>query len=363
MKQHARIGASSMGRQLACTGSLEHTQETSSEYAEAGTAFAKDIELVLNGDKEVKDVDPDHQGPIQEYLDWESKYVKYGDNNIEEFCEERLGNDEFGGTPDRVVIDHDDMRIWIVDFKFGALPVYAEKNAQLATYLKLFIEQDEDYRNYDATFVIFQPNSFDKISIREWDLQLKDWTWFADFSSKVDDLIAGRLPKYYSEGDHCVFCPGSIHGSCPLKQATIKQGLTTIGAPTTPAISELSDDQLTFLLEHGRMLKKFIDDAEKHSWKRLNAGNEITGLKLVETLGNRRWKPNTQETVEAGLGDEAYKLTLVSPAQAEKLGLDVSDLTERPKSSKVVLEGDKRPAVGITKVDDSDFDSISPLQY
>ena len=364
MNKHAKIGASSMARQLRCTGSINLIERlgltsSSSEYAEAGTKFAESMEGLLKKELLLNDLPVDHQDAAVAFLDWMDCNTS---ENQDMYVEERIGDENFGGTPDLIIVDHGYRVVYVIDFKWGVIPVSAYKNMQLATYLKLFKDTGEFPvqkllvdRPYTIKFVIFQPNNFS--TDEQFDMWVVDDDWNRKFNEDVEKLVANELPVYFSEGEHCRFCPAA-ESACPLKRDTVDRGLTTIGAPMTPAVSELTDEQLSFLVEHGSLLKKFIDDAEKHSWKRLTSGNSVSGLKLVKTFGNRKWKGGATEEVEKQLGDDAYKMSIISPAQAEKLGMDVTDLVDRPERTKVVLNSDNRQGIEVSTVETSDFKSV-----
>lgn len=371
MEKHAKLSASSMGRRMACPASAiesEGLPRETSVYAEEGTSFAHWMEIFLKG--ESTNGAPEEFKPAIEAFDkWQRENLTYRHHSaahhytlgdVDELIEVRLGDDEFGGTPDYIFIDHEDEVIWVVDHKYGVQPVAAEANKQLLTYLYLLMREtfEQDISDYDAKLVIFQPNKIGSDELFDvWDVEARVEQQFNR------DLIAireGSVPNSYLEGDHCQFCPANLHGTCPLKSAKIETGLVNIGAPALLAPKDLTDEQLAFTIEHGNTLKKHVDNITKHAYTLLNQGKEIDGLKLVETKGNRKWIAGAEDTVLDALGEQAVETKVISPAKAEKLGVDVSQLVDRKIGTKVVLDSDGRDAVNqIVRVDNSDFTNLN----
>lgn len=360
--KHAKIGASSMVRQLKCPGSIAASDGLSvpdSEWSAAGTEYAEKMEAALNSYVEGRTT-PSTDDSIEWFVDWLERNIvdRRRWSYFEFFIEEYMGDDHFGGTPDLLVYDHGERKLWVIDFKNGVHPVLAEENFQCGTYHHLFVEAYADkFPVFDAEYVIYQPNSYgDEGVLNRWEVELE---WFEGLQAAIEVLVSGEYESTFSEGVHCQYCPAAEFGKCPLKGIALEKGLTTIGSPvTTVAVHDLSDEQLRLLVERGDELKKFIDKAKKHAFDRLNQGGDIEGVKLVQTFKNRKWSVS-EDQIKEQLGEDALVTKLVSPAEAERRGHTVDNLVERPTGTALVPVSDPRPSINeSTTVEDSDFEDV-----
>jgi hypothetical protein len=133
-----------------------------------------------------------------------------------------------------------------------------------------------------------------------------------------------------------------------------------------PAV--MSDDQIRQIMEAAPLMRQLIEGVEMEAQRRLEAGQSIPGLKLVNGRGSRAWvlpeDEMAEKLIKMGIPKTAiYETKLVSPAKAEKLTWEKRDgtkvsLTDRQLKlmnqeyvSKlagkltVVPESDARPAV------------------
>jgi len=126
----------------------------------------------------------------------------------------------------------------------------------------------------------------------------------------------------------------------------------------------LSQEQLRKVLEHKGLIEGWLSSVETVVRERLEAGQDFPGFKIVEGRSLRRWgdESEAERVLSDLLGDNLYKKTMVSPAQAEKV---------LKKEQRSVLEGlvvkpagkptlapeiDKRPPINLT---DEDFEDVS----
>jgi hypothetical protein len=86
---------------------------------------------------------------------------------------------------------------------------------------------------------------------------------------------------------------------------------------------------------------------EQHAYALATSGTTIPGFKLVSGRGSRRWAD--EDAVRAKFGDKIMtcpKPEMLSPAQAEKLKLDIAEFVLKiPGNPTLVPESDKRPAL------------------
>ena len=132
--------------------------------------------------------------------------------------------------------------------------------------------------------------------------------------------------------------------------------------PTT-----MTDEQIRQIMEASALVMQMIDGVEKESLRRLNAGQVIPGLKLVNGRGTRVWNLSEGE-IEAKLKamgaptSTIWIKKIVSPAQAEKMKWGTEEegkslsarqidrmnkeyVTTIDGKLTVALESDNRPAV------------------
>jgi hypothetical protein len=115
-------------------------------------------------------------------------------------------------------------------------------------------------------------------------------------------------------------------------------------------------------LEHKGLIEGWLSSVETVVRERLEAGQDFPGFKIVEGRSLRRWgdESEAEKVLSDLLGDDLYKKTMISPAQAEKaLKKDhrkvLDDLVVKPAGKPTLApESDKRPPINLT---DSDFES------
>ena len=133
--------------------------------------------------------------------------------------------------------------------------------------------------------------------------------------------------------------------------------------PTT-----MSDEQIRQIMEAAPLMRQLLEGVEKEALRRLETGQSIPGLKLVNGRGSRAWAlpeaEMAEKLVKMGIPKTAiYETKLVTPAKAEKLTWEKRDgtkvsLTDRQLKRMeqeyvtklagkltVVPESDSRPAV------------------
>jgi PP-loop superfamily ATP-utilizing enzyme len=153
----------------------------------------------------------------------------------------------------------------------------------------------------------------------------------------------------------CRFCKAKH--DCPALKAMVEETVDHI-APGVSAddFADLGDNSLSIAMGRVDLIEQWCRSVRAEVERRLVAGNDVPGYKLVEgRRGNRAWK--SAEIAQAELAkflkrDEMIEEKFISPATAEKLlkknpdGLEALDsLTERPEGKlSVAPDTDKRPA-------------------
>jgi hypothetical protein len=259
-----------------------------------------------------------------------------------------LGRDDLSGTVDCQIIGDD----WIelIDYKDGMGTVTAEGNMQLEQYAlgvlagyKLPINVQYPIKTVRMT--IIQPKLALKgmSPITHWEVPTKYLLdkigTIAREAAATDAADAPLVP-----GDsQCKFCKAK--GSCAALAGNVMKEIGVMFQPTiNPAhdVSQqsadkdpatMSDDQIRQIMEAAPLMRQLLEGVEKEAMRRMQAGQSIPGLKLVNGRGSRVWSLPEDEIAEKlvkmGIPKTAiYETKLVSPAKAEKLTWEKRDGTK-----------------------------------
>jgi hypothetical protein len=103
--------------------------------------------------------------------------------------------------------------------------------------------------------------------------------------------------------------------------------------------------------QYVQAVKFYLKAMEDETYRRLNAGEDVPGTKLVTKKANRVWKPEGVEVMREKFGEEAFTAPeMKSPAEMEKIGATAKKLVREyaytPQTgTTVALETDKRVAI------------------
>jgi hypothetical protein len=294
-----------------------------------------------------------------------------------------LGRDDLSGTVDCQIIGPD----WIelIDYKDGMGIVTAEGNLQLEQYAygvlaRYSLPVNGDYSFNRVIMTIIQPKlamkgmkpiTSHEVSVRS---LLDNMGTIITQAAATDKPDAPLVPGE----SQCKFCRAK--GSCSALASNV---MKEVGIMFQPVVTEtldvaqqsadkdpstMDDAQIRQIMEAAPLMRQLLEGVEKEALRRLQAGQAIPGLKLVNGRGSRAWSlPEDQmaeKLVKMGIPKTAiYETKLVTPAKAEKLTWEKRDgtkvtLTERQLKrmdqeyvSKlagkltVAPESDSRPAV------------------
>ncbi len=293
--------------------------------------------------------------------------------------------DDLSGTVDIQIIGGGVLEI--VDYKDGMAEVPAEGNLQLEQYALGKLAEcrkghnvPDQYPWHEVRMTIIQP----KLALRG-GTPITTWTvpvseLLTKISVLVDQARATDNPDApLIPGDsQCKYCRAK--GACSALAGNVMKEIGVMFQPIADQTFEIaqqsadrdpavmSDDQIRQVMEAAPLMRQLLEAVEKEALRRLEAGQSIPGLKLVNGRGSRTWALPEEEMakklVKMGIPKTAiYETKLVSPAKAEKLVWEKRDgtkvsLTPRQMSrmeqeyvSKmagkltVVPESDSRPAV------------------
>lgn len=343
-KAHAFLSPSASSRWLACVAapwmeSRGVVVEESSPYAEEGTrAHAEAEECVtamLNGESlevaltHLKDVtlEPFIRAYLEEiastYFEAPEFFAVEKRINLREVY--GLNEDAFG-TADCIAVCGGVLHVF--DYKHGVgVPVSAVANTQLSIYALGFLKSWEGPEISEAVLHIVQPRLPMGPTVSRFSISVEDLEFF---EAQVEDAAEAanriRIAGFASEDDFapsaetCRFC--KARASC---EAHAQITARALGLPKTlPPADIANDEELGAVLAFKPLAEAFFKDIEEEAYKRLLAGHEVPGFKLVEgNLGKRTWFDDAQvEEVLKAMRlnkDQIYVRTLISPTKAEGL--------------------------------------------
>lgn len=356
LRAHAKLGASSSDRWLACTAAPtleEGYTDSGSSFAAEGTMAHELAERTLVSGRNARDMSGGY--PI-EMADHVQTYVDYvrsieGDLLVEQRLDMTDWVPEGFGTSDTIIIAPAG-RIYVIDLKYGmGVPVSAYDNSQLKLYgLGALAAFDTIYEITDVTLVIVQPR-LDSIS--EFEITASDLRqWGDSIRQRAQEAYAG--PGVAVPGDHCRWCKAR-HDCRARADQNLAIARDEMGAWCPPAPT-LSDAELAELYPRLDLLVRWANDVQSYCLTRAETGVRLPGLKLVEGRSVRCWADEAQvETAlqKAGLDDEAIHVKkLITITSAEKL-LGKKEFAELlgdyivkpPGKPTLTSEDDKRPAI------------------
>ena len=116
-------------------------------------------------------------------------------------------------------------------------------------------------------------------------------------------------------------------------QPVVNQTLDVAQQSADKDPSTMDDAQIAQIMEAAPLMRQLLEGVEKEALRRMQAGQTIPGLKLVNGRGSRAWALPEEEMadklVKMGIPKGAvYETKLVTPAKAEKLTWTKRDGTE-----------------------------------
>lgn len=410
MSAHAQLSPSKRHRWALCPGSVreeaKYPEERSGPAAIDGThshtllehcikAGLADPTLMvgvrLMDDEGEFVIDADRAARVKSAIEYVKSRVAEFNGMAEVIAETRVDpqwfthRDDLSGTVDIQIISGDVLEI--IDYKDGMAEVPAEGNLQLEQYALGKLAEcrkghnvPDQYPWHEVRMTIIQPKLALKgmSPITTWTVPVSELltkiSVLVDQARATDNPDAPLIPgdsqcKYCRAKGACSALAGSVMKEIgvmfqPIADQTFE--IAQQSADRDPAV--MSDDQIRQVMEAAPLMRQLLEAVEKEALRRLEAGQSIPGLKLVNGRGSRTWALPEEEMakklVKMGIPKTAiYETKLVSPAKAEKLVWEKRDgtkvsLTPRQMSrmeqeyvSKmagkltVVPESDSRPAV------------------
>lgn len=143
-------------------------------------------------------------------------------------------------------------------------------------------------------------------------------------------------PKEFRFGQHCRDCP--LFGTCEPTKDILAQFATVVATGSDP-----TPEQIPLFLACKKPIDHFFESLTKNGTKKALAGNMPPGMGLFTSVKHRTWKneATARKAVFEAKGIDALKPP--TPAQAEDMGIDVSELATKPDGGPVLaFLSDKR---------------------
>jgi uncharacterized protein DUF2800 len=374
-KQHAVYSASGSKRWLECPGVIELSKQAppqfDNQYSKEGTTAHSCLEHMLRN----SNTPAVRKFLLKTYSADMVANAEFAFNAIEELKPSETAEllietkvdfsfiepDQFG-TLDAAWVDEFGTLV-VIDYKYGqGLAVSADANTQMI-YYGLCLAHKYDWNFSDVQLVIIQPRVEVQVSRSHMTIaQLREWEKiFKDGVARTKET----RPRLHA-GDHCKWCPATT--ICP--EISKKQmALARIdfdeasGDVELPKVTDIGIPHLGQTLSAAEKIEFWIAELRAHASQLLERGQPVSGFKLVEKRGTRKYLNAEKTEKEAVKKYGKAVLTepeLKSPAQLEKVkGVDAKwlakQVTNVSSGTTMVPDSDPRPAVVAAK---DDFDVI-----
>ena len=262
--------------------------------------------------------------------------------------EHLTGRKDLSGTVDCQIIGTDILEL--IDYKDGMGIVSAEGNMQLEQYAYGVLA------GYKLPVNGAYPIDKVRMTIIQPKLALRGMKPITSHEVSVRDLLAnmGTIIAQAAATDkpdaplvpgesQCKFCRAK--GSCSalarnvmkevgiMFQPVVTQTLDVAQQSADKDPSTMDDAQIAQIMEAAPLMRQLLEGVEKEALRRMQAGQVIPGLKLVNGRGSRAWAlpeaEMAEKLVKMGIPKTAiYETKLVSPAKAEKLTWEKRDGTK-----------------------------------
>ena len=362
MAIHAKLSASGSARWLTCPASVRasaNIESKSSVFADEGTFAHAVAELCLNNkvnarhylinnipqsvyDEISSDIiyDVEMSEYVQIYLDYVRSFK--GDLYVEVRCDFSNIVPEGFGTSDVVIYEKETKTLRIIDLKYGkGVKVDALDNTQAMLYALGSINTlNADVENIVISIV--QPR-LDHID--EWVIKLSDLEYFARYASKQAELALSDNAPFNPSNKACKWCPIKSNCSALAKhtESVLLAKFDNLDEIAEPDL--LTNDRLKLILDNKSLIESFLSAVESKVFDELQRGNQFDGYKIVEGRSVRKWNELAEDKLNELAGDKAYKKSLITITEAEKLfgKEELKELTFKPQGKPTLaLASDKR---------------------
>lgn len=356
---HSEIGPSNAHRWRPCPGSVEESRglpDEAGEEAHQGTVFHEFADPVLD-----LGLDPFtlvgmtlecEDGQVRPFTEEMAQGMLMGIDIVRSYesapgavlfvetkvdLSEWLGPGMFG-TADVIIIDVENRRLIVFDWKWGAgVPVHPEWNDQAMCYglgawstVAREMFEGVDPATIDVSIIIEQPRA--PGGGGKWDTNMAVLLAEGKKIRRDADAVwvegAPRIPG----SKQCQFCPAAKHNTC---KARAEHALDLIGTSFDELDEEFdvgaplrlrkplafTPEQRSQLLLHKSMIDNLIADLHASAMRDASQGKPVPGMKRVlGRAGARVWRDpkKAQVVLEAKLEEDVvWTKKLISPAAVE----------------------------------------------
>lgn len=397
MSEHVRLGGSKIHRVLACSASARLEElagpDVAGPHAVEGTVAHHVGETCLRtcgGDKAlqsflgttIEGVTVSHEmlDAVKVYVDW-GENIRASAPGAKILLEQQVSMaalnppEPMRGSADFIAVIKDLRLLVVGDYKHGkghVVEVKGNKQTRYYALAALLTLPPDDVAGIDKVqMTIIQPRAFHPDGpVRSETIGVEELLDFAE-----DILQAAKAAQDpaapASPGEHCLFCRAS--STCPAKgDRALAIARDEFTAEALPPVATLPVDQVAAMVSQVEpklaIVESWLKDARKLLQERLEAGDEVPGVKLVAKRATRVWsdveKVKAWALLEAGLSESDIYTTpeLISPAQVEKLVGKKNlpnELTVSVSSGHTLAsESSSKPAARISAADE--FSTIQP---
>jgi hypothetical protein len=344
-----------------CAGSVSliklldiQEQSDEPEYRSLGTSAHKAGDVCLKTGSEAWEligqemgkhkVDAEMANAIQVYLD-EITRIKTENPGGKEYIEFGIDHAEFHpdfyGTLDWGYVLG--TKMWVRDYKHGeGIAVEVEENPQIKYYAFGLLRHHPAVVDVDLGIV--QPRIVYREPVQTWQVSAAAIRVWADRELRPA-MERTALDNDLDAGSWCRFCPAKL--VCPLMHSLFGAAMQTDPKHVVNLTPELFGKSYQYLAP----LESFVKAFKAEAFNRLNRGDKIAEIKLVEKKSDRVFKADAAQIFVPKYGSEAYtERELKSPAQMEKLGEAAKELVKewafKPNTGlTVALATDRRPEI------------------
>jgi len=312
----------------------------------AGTPITQ--EMAYHGDKLVE--------LVRHYLDDPSRYTVLVEQRA--FSGMTI-NPDVWGTPDIVVVDRQENKVLLFDYKYGFRIVEEYLNEQCVIYLiSVMVTLGFNMDVWSASVTIVQPRAFHPRGVaRTWEVPagyLKERA--AILKTRAAEALArlqAEKPPHLAEAKAGPWCRDCANHACSVFRESAYGAVAVAGMLHAGAVeSDVAHLVLKQWRDAAQTLKHAIAGLEGDLLARVTRGDRVPGVIRENRTTHAKWSVPDEMVIAIGLGagKNLAKPGTVTPTQARQMGVDeavISAISHRPPGEavvKLVSESDARRA-------------------